>query len=77
MSVPDQLLATQGQIIVPTVWKSSNLYVVQGMISHVITSHVKLEGQSAEGAAGSMLKLQKAYESWQAALLATQQPMSI
>lgn len=48
-----------------------------GMISHVITSHVKLEGQSPEGAAGSMLKLQKAYEAWQAALLATQQPMSI
>lgn len=47
------------------------------IISHVLTSHTKAEGQGIEQAADTMSRLQRAYEGWRQALLATQAPLTI
>lgn len=50
---------------------------LQDIISRVLTSHTKVEGQGISAAADNMSKLQRAYNVWRQALLATQAPVSI
>jgi len=51
--------------------------VLQDIISHVLTSHTKAEEQGIEHAADTMSRLQRAYDGWRRALLATQAPLTI
>lgn len=46
-------------------------------VSHVITTHTKPERLGMDSAPDMMLKLQKAYDTWRAALTATQRPVAI
>ncbi len=51
--------------------------MLQDIISHVLTSHTKVEEQGIEQAADTMSRLQRAYEGWRQVLLATQAPVTI